>query len=600
MNLASALLGPLVVPECRRALARGWIVVVRSLAGLGAGLVALCVVWWWWLAQQLDDGTGYQPYLELHIGVTTIVGLALTLALVISPALLAGSLAGEKERGSIGLLLTTRVTSREIVSGRLAGKLSQVAMILLAAVPAVVLMSALAGISGLSLLTLFLLPLAVALGAGGIALAASAMSRRGRDALLLVYLLDILFLLTPLVGSSLLALPAEIPLGALNPFSGLLPLCWDDSPGAALTTAAVWTALGLGGAALAAWRLRPTCLKQFGGEVVRRGRGARRWAIPPVGDRPMYWKELYVERARTLGRAGRWIGAFIVLGLALGSTTMAGLIVWALLVEHDSQWANKITSDMSQWIGGTSTLVGFLIQWAIGLRAAVAISSERERGSWDGLLTSPLEGSEIVRGKLLGSMFALRWLILAALWAWSLAFAFGAMSGMDYFSALSGLVFVGALMAAAGVRVSLAAPTATRAMAITIGIWMTARITAYIAAMILISVLFLALMALHEAAFRMGLVATPGWGAVGPGPFRNFWMAMQLCVLVLYAVATALLVAEAWLRFDRIAGRMAGGGVQVAVDRLVHGMPMEPVALGPFPDKPEASPELEPEGAARP
>ena len=66
-----------------------------------------------------------------------------------------------------------------------------------------------------------------------------------------------------------------------------------------------------------------------------------------------------------------------------------------------------------------------LIQWAVGLRAAVSISSERERGTWDALLTSPLDGREIVRGKLWGSLYALRGLILAAFLAWALAAAAG-------------------------------------------------------------------------------------------------------------------------------------------------------------------------------
>ena len=36
-----------------------------------------------------------------------------------------------------------------------------------------------------------------------------------------------------------------------------------------------------------------------------------------------------------------------------------------------------------------------LIQWAVGLRAAVSISSERERGTWDALMTSPLDARAI-------------------------------------------------------------------------------------------------------------------------------------------------------------------------------------------------------------
>ena len=115
-----------------------------------------------------------------------------------------------------------------------------------------------------------------------------------------------------------------------------------------------------------------------------------------------------------------------------------------------------------------------LIQWAVGLRAAVAISSERERGTWDALLTSPLEGPEIVRAKLWGSLHALRWLFVAAFVAWTIAALGGAMSWRDYAESVIGTVIVAAFMAAVGVRTSLSAATATRAMAITLGVWLGA------------------------------------------------------------------------------------------------------------------------------
>ena len=137
-------------------------------------------------------------------------------AMILSPAVLAGSLAGEKERGSIGLLLTTRVNAADIVLGRLAGRLSQVAMIELAALPGLLLIASMAGFGWLPTLTLLALPMGLAFGGGGIALAASAMSRRGRDALLLVYLVEILLLLSPLVGRS-----GSAWVGLLSPFETL-------------------------------------------------------------------------------------------------------------------------------------------------------------------------------------------------------------------------------------------------------------------------------------------------------------------------------------------------------------------------------------------
>ena len=72
--------------------------------------------------------------------------------------------------------------------------------------------------------------------------------------------------------------------------------------------------------------------------------------------------------------------------------------------------------------------MGWLLQWAVGLRAAVSIASERERGTWDALLMSPLEPGEIVRAKLFGSLYALRWMVGAMILAWTLAVVVGAVS----------------------------------------------------------------------------------------------------------------------------------------------------------------------------
>ena len=64
MTLASFFFGHLAGPECRRALARGWLIVVRSLVGLALALVLLFLIWVWWLTAQFDPG--YEPTLPLR------------------------------------------------------------------------------------------------------------------------------------------------------------------------------------------------------------------------------------------------------------------------------------------------------------------------------------------------------------------------------------------------------------------------------------------------------------------------------------------------------------------------------------------------------
>ncbi len=574
------LLGPLAAPECSRASRRSWVIWVRMVPAFAAGAVAFFVLWFWWIGQQIDPT--HQPFYELRTALTIIEGILVVFAMIMTPAVLAGSLAGEKERGSIGLLLTTRVNASEIVLGRLAGRLSQVAMIELAAVPALLMIASMAGLGFAPTLTLLALPISLALGGGGIALAASAMSRRGRDALLFVYLLEILFLLSPLLAS--LGTPW---IGMLSPFETIQSLTWQDAVGPSLATAGAWTSMGVVGLFLASWRLRPSCLAEAEGAKARR-RAKRRVWVPPMNDeRPMLWKELHIERVGTLGRAGRWIGGLLVLWLALGSLSLAGCAAWGYFVDPDPSWITGAVTQSSLWYGGSAMFIGFLIQWAIGLRAAVTISSERERGTWDALLTSPLEGTEIVRGKLWGSLWALKWLIGSALLAWTITFALGGMFWPEYAEQIIGLIVMGTFMSAVGVRTSLRSATATKAMGITIGIWFGACLLALaIAWAACVGVMILCVVGwLMAIQFGLTTFNTRPWF---PMTFR---LGMDLVFFSSYIVLAIAIIAETRLRFDRVAGRMTGGKAAVAIDRLIHGIPMAPVYLDGKPKA--ATPELD-------
>ncbi len=561
------LLGPLAGPECSRASRRGWVIWVRMLPAIASGVVAFVVLWIWWIAQQFNQF--HQPLLELQTAMTIIEGMLIAFALILSPAVLAGSLAGEKERGSIGLLLTTRVNSADIVLGRLAGRLSQVAMIELAAVPGLLLIAAISGFGWLSTLTMLALPMAVAFGGGGIALAASAMSRRGRDALLLVYLIDILFLL-----SSLIRFEGWTWIGLLSPFAVLYDLVWREAVEPPLVTTAIWAALGTIGLVLASWRLRPSCLAE-GDDAKSRKRIKRRGWVPPLDERPMLWKELYIERVGTLGRAGRWIGGLLVLWLGLGSMILAGLAGWSFYRDADLEWFNRAVVISSRMYGNSAIFIGFLIQWAIGLRAAVTISSERERGTWDALLTSPLEGKEIVRGKLWGSLYALRWLIVSALVAWTITLSIGGMFAPEYVEQILGLALIGSFMSAVGVRTSLRSPTATRSMGVTLGIWLGAFLLAIAIAWLVCLLVVMGCVIGWLVAIQLGVSSFN----VRPWFPMSWHLGSDLVFYGQYLAATLLIVSETRLRFDRVAGRMTGGSAAVAIDQLIHGKPMAPVML---------------------
>jgi ABC-type Na+ efflux pump permease subunit len=585
MDPLTLLVGPLAGPECRRALARGWLLVVRALAATIPAMVALALVWYWWLIGRIDPD--FDPSSAVRIALATVAMMMMTVVVVMAPAVLAGSLAGDRERGVLAMVLMTTASPREIVLGRLSGKLSQVGMILLGGLPALALLAAWNNLGAPRLAALVLLLAGVGLGGGGMAVMASVVSRRGRDALLAVYLFTIILLSAPLAVN--LGLPTELyeAVRWLSPYLSLGRLLSYDETVPALATAGLWAAMGLAGSVAAAWRLRPSCLPSEAG--AHRKRGGRRWRVPEIADRPMLWKELYIERVATLGRFGRWLGWIFTLVLGGGSLALTAVVAYAFFCVKNpalSDWAIDL---MGGILGGTGLLLGWLLQWAIGLRAAVSIATERERATWDALLTSPLEPGEIVRAKLYGSLFALRWMLGAAVLAWALGAIVGAVTLGASIGWLAHNAAACAFMAAVGVRMSLALPTATRAMTWTIGAWLASMVVVPFLAGTILAVAGLLYMAFIYSTLWLN---PSGASAVFPGSFRFLPVAWPIVNDVVTALLTILIVVEARLRFDRIAGRMSGGSVEQAVEAMIHGAPSRPVRLdaGPDPKRPQPEP----------
>ena len=453
---------PWAAIECRRSLSRDWVLVIRALAAVAPALVALAVLWFWWLQEQIIPG--YSPGGALGWGLVSVEAMFVTVALLLGQALLAGTLAGEKLRAT-SMLLATQASSAEIVLARLAGRLCVVGMVGAAGLPILVWFAALCELGPIALTILLVLPAAVTFGGGGFALAVSTVARSARDALLMVYLFEFLFLLAPLLGGRFSASVRQW-IEPLNPYQAIRPLVELQDPGPALVTVGLWTLLGAAGCTWAAWRLRPAFLNSM--DAPR-----RRWRLfgssrlPALADRPMLWKELYVEQGQAFGRVVKWLGILVVAVFSGTSIFLAALVAWGCWFEPDpdgSSWARDYLTDWLAW----SWLMAWLIQLALGLRAAAAITSERQRGTWDALLCSPLEAREIVWAKIYGSIFGLRGLLAAIVLAWTAGLLCGALSVGAFAELLAQTLVIGGFMAAAGIAFSLSCESTTRAMTGTI------------------------------------------------------------------------------------------------------------------------------------
>jgi len=548
VNPLDVFFGPLATVECRRAVRPPWLAWVRMLAGMPAAGIVLVVLWLWMLWGKLDPA--FLPGDLLAFGLLTLEGTQIVLALLMSPALIAGSIAGEKDRGTLTMLLASRLSASNIVLGRLIGCFSQVLLLSAAGLPAIVLLAAVrrAGLS--EMLLLAGLPAAIALGAAGLTVAASTLARRGRDALLTVYVVEVLLILAAYFGGDSRR-PGLVWLATLNPFAVLYPLVRFGATWPAAMAAAFWFVLGSAGTAVAIWQLWPAYHRQTGGAT--RDRRARRRRVPPLLERPMLWKELHIETAGTLGAVGRWSFRLLVALLFGGGLVTFAALAWQRA--HGGAAAAPVYEAIGDAIARSATLVLWLVQWAIGLRASGVVSGERQRSTWDAILASPLEGREIILAKIWGSLYALRFLVVAACIAWTAAVFAGGMTVSNYFSDLALLVAGGAFMATAGVAVSMGVANATRGMAVTIGLWMAAAVATAVLAWLL-SIVAMLLGMVVVATFV--LVTSPSQiSAVGPNSMGWILSAIYVAARVgLYLAAATAIVLWLAARFDTLAGRM--------------------------------------------
>lgn len=545
MNLLDDLFGPIATIECRRALRPGWLRWLRMLAGVPAAGIALIVIWLWMLWLSIDSF--FLPGELLGYGLLSVEFTQIVLALLLSPALIAGAIASEKDRGTLSMLLCSELTASDIILGRLAGCFSQVILLSVAPAPIIVLFAALRNAGLFELAMLMGLPAAVALGTGGIAVAASTLARRGRDALLATYLIVVLLLL----GTFFAVQQPELAwLRFFNPFAATNPLVFAGLVTPAVIATALWLAVGSCGTLIAILQLHPSYRRQTGGQVRKRLVG-RRWA-PAMSDRPMLWKELYIESAGSLGAWSRWLIRLFVLLLGGGGAVVFGAVIWNYA--HGDKSLPSGIDVLAMILALSATYVTWLIQWATGLRAAGVITGERLRSTWDAILVSPLEGREIIAAKVCGSLYALRYLALAACFAWSAAVVAEAMSIVDCAQFLAMLFAGSAFMAAVGVAVSMTGASSTRGMAITIGFWMAAAIGTSVLAAIM-SALIMVLVALVAVPFAAANSSTQGQGM-----FTSvFWIWGGAYVVVRVALyLSAALLAIGWVlaRFDSLAGRM--------------------------------------------
>ena len=368
---------------------------------------------------------------------------------LLAPLLMAGAIASEQSGKTFDILLTTPLSNLQVVLGSLLSRLFFVLALLLSGLPLFAVVLVFGGIRPASVFTAFAVAACTAVLVGAVAITLSVLRAGGRKAVFLfviavagylvaAYLLDVGLLrrldaepyttwLTPL--HPLLVLESSLLGGSYRPpppevLAGYpAPLAWF---------------LGHPLQAFAAWTLGVSLLLVLGSSVLLRriGQGESVWISklrtklridrgerthPPreVTGNPIAWREAHTRGKVVSGIVTRW--GYVALGLLAG----AGLIV----AYHYGALPNLSAPGSAAAAGGVSGGGAFssgggtsggghevfhraltlliVVEVAVVTLVAVymsagCVSREREDGTLDIVLTTPVTAKQYVWGKLRG------------------------------------------------------------------------------------------------------------------------------------------------------------------------------------------------------
>lgn len=456
LNPVSLFFGPIFQKEVRSAGRKRWGYIGRALYAAALLGVVGVVFWGLWRnltfsqsqVQRLQEMQGMAPALAV-----TILWFQFVMLGLIGPSLTAPAIADEKRARTLSALLTTPLTSAQIIGGKLAGRLVHVVILALLALPVLMAVRVFGGLEASVVLQAVAISLGVAVLGAALGLFYSIGNTRATTASIFGLLTLVLFqgAIPALDGLLYLWFKDKGYAFHLESLAGCAPaaLMWltqsvftgMEAPRASLTLSSNWVidlgpmwlvntcyslALALmvvgfsvlslrramvreasrGGEGDGAGAARPKTARrtrrspadppgteqpQSGAAAVPRERLSRRERT--VGDNPVLWREV---RQPTFGSRRRFITAAAV--------ATAGLIF--LYYQFGIS---------EEGVQGSLAVVGAI---AVMLQSVFMTTGgfvgEREGRTLDVLLTTPLSPAEIARGKLAGAL-RVQWFIPAVI-----------------------------------------------------------------------------------------------------------------------------------------------------------------------------------------
>ncbi len=480
--------GPMFRWEYHAATRRRRPFVLRTSIAVVLGLVTLLVAF---VVFRANTGQGAPHRMVLFGRAVFIVTLCMEVLFLVFfvPVLVGGAIAEERERDTLPLLLLTRLTPIEIVLTKAVARWLSTANLILTGVPVIV---AAAWAGGLEVQMMLALPALFSCSAFMASLAILASSARQQAATARAQATAWIF--GWLIGPPIMSI---VPIGTTSlwgmllselkafcllvapssPVSLVSDHAWLTRPRvASLADRIGWmiglqAMFGLLALVLAASRLKA---RETNPNWLDPTRGYR----PPCGDDPIYWREYELPTRRgggsVLGLRLRYVVILIKAILINYFALVIHLLLVAIpigLLVATLYYGLAAFQELRQFGYGPDGPFVERMHFNLLVRAATAllalfpllnlsslvsgrIIAERDKKTWDALLTTPLTGEDILRSKARAALHGLRQTILPLPALWVLGIACGAVLPLGVLFAAVDLLLAVWLNLALGIYLS--------------------------------------------------------------------------------------------------------------------------------------------------
>ena len=350
---------------------------------------------------------------------------------LLTPVFMAGAIAQESNPKTWEILLTTPLSSAQIIFGNLFGRLFFVVALLLSTFPLFIMTQIFGGVRGASVIASLQVSFLVALVMGSIAIALSVFRNAGKRSIFTFYVVVVIYLAATTALDRVARAPIAVGMDAswttvwtpMNPFLtlesvlltnryrprdftsdnvGALRQLWLGDPLRAQTYLACIVAFALTTFAALRVRLigsRVESANQWWTRFVRNVNSKNQRVPRHVWRNPIAWWEVNLRLSTPAARLIRW-----------GYLACGCLLMFVLLGAHR---AGVFNAPVLRVILAAVVISEVVIAVLLAAGAsATAVSREREDGSLDLLLTTPIQPGEYLSGKLRGLITVL-WPLIA-------------------------------------------------------------------------------------------------------------------------------------------------------------------------------------------